>query len=109
MQVLVVSAQNAADYRQLGVATSASTLFRQVGGSIGVSVFGAIFSIRLGHEPADRLPAGARVPTEADPAVVHQLPAAIREPYIDAFAASLHPVFLMVGFSATDGGRAWPS
>ena len=44
MQVLVLAAQNAVDYRLLGVATSGSTLFRQVGGSIGVSVFGAIFT-----------------------------------------------------------------
>jgi hypothetical protein len=44
MQVLVLAAQNAVDYRLLGVATSGATLFRQVGGSIGVSVFGAIFT-----------------------------------------------------------------
>ena len=48
MQVLVLAAQNAVDYRLLGVATSGATLFRQVGGSIGVSVFGAIFTNRLG-------------------------------------------------------------
>src|SRR5205085_450567 len=58
MQVLVLAAQNAVDYRLLGVATSGSTLFRQVGGSIGVSVFGAIFSNKLGHELATRLPRG---------------------------------------------------
>jgi hypothetical protein len=32
MQVLVLATQNAVDYRDLGVATSASTLFRQIGG-----------------------------------------------------------------------------
>ena len=35
MQVLVLAVQNAVDYRYLGVATSGSTLFRQIGGSIG--------------------------------------------------------------------------
>src|SRR6185437_9864560 len=50
MQVLVLAAQNAVDYRLLGVATSGSTLFRQVGGSVGVSLFGAIFANRLAHE-----------------------------------------------------------
>jgi MFS family permease len=94
MQVLVLAAQNAVDYRLLGVATSGSTLFRQIGGSIGVSVFGAIFSNRLGHELADRLPAGVSVPTVADPAVVRDLPPAVHDPYVAAFAASLHPVFL---------------
>jgi hypothetical protein len=94
MQVLVLAAQNAVDYRFLGVATSGSTLFRQVGGSIGVSVFGAIFANKLGHELATRLPRGVHVPTGANPAVVHQLPQAIRRPYVEAFAASLRPVFL---------------
>ena len=47
MQVLVLAAQNAVDYQHLGVATSGSTLFRQVGGSIGVALFGAIFANRL--------------------------------------------------------------
>ena len=59
MQVLVLAAQNAVDYRLIGVATSGSTLFRQVGGSIGVSLFGAIFANRLHVELATRLPAGA--------------------------------------------------
>ncbi len=47
--MLVLAAQNAVDYRLLGVATSGATLFRQVDGSIGVSVFGAIFTNRLGQ------------------------------------------------------------
>ncbi len=94
MQVLVLAAQNAVDYRFLGVATSGSTLFRQVGGSIGVSVFGAIFANKLGHELAARLPQGAHVPTAANPAAVDQLPPAIHRPYIEAFATSLRPVFL---------------
>ena len=95
MQVLVLAAQNAVDYRLLGVATSGSTLFRQVGGSIGVSVFGAIFSNRLGHELAQRAPRGVHVATSASPAVVHQLPPAIHALYVAAVAAALHPVFLI--------------
>jgi EmrB/QacA subfamily drug resistance transporter len=94
MQVLVLAVQNAVDYRLLGVATSGSTLFRQVGGSIGVAVFGAIFANRLGHELAQRLPPDAHVPTAANPAIVRQLPPAIHAPYIASFATSLRPVFL---------------
>src|SRR5438270_13925861 len=84
MQVLILAAQNAVDYRLLGVATSGSTLFRQVGGSIGVSAFGAIFSNRLASELATRLPAGAHIPTAANPAIVKQLPAAVHLPYVSA-------------------------
>jgi MFS family permease len=97
MQVLVLASQNAVEYRLLGVATSGSTLFRQIGGSIGVSVFGAIFANGLAHELARRLPAGAHVSTAASPDVVRHLPAAIHAPYVAAFAAALHPVFLVAG------------
>ena len=94
MQVLVLAVQNAVDYRMLGVATSGSTLFRQVGGSIGVSVFGAIFANRLGDELARRLPPGAHVPAAANPAAVDRLPPAVHAPFVQAFAVSLRPVFL---------------
>jgi Na+/melibiose symporter-like transporter len=80
MQVLVLVTQNAVDYRDLGVATSSATLFRQVGGSIGVSAFGAIFANRLAVELASRLPAGAHIPTAANPAVVRGLAALIHAP-----------------------------
>ena len=89
MQVLVLAAQNAVPYRQLGVATSGSTLFRQVGGSIGVALFGAIFANRLATELADALPPGVEPPAAASPGLVAQLPPAVREDYLDAFAAAL--------------------
>ena len=66
MQVLVLAVQNSVDYRMLGVATSGSTLFRQIGGSIGVAAFGAIFANRLGSEFAARLP-GAQDPGRDEP------------------------------------------
>jgi hypothetical protein len=94
MQVLVLAAQNAVDYRLLGVATSGATLFRQVGGSIGVSVFGAIFTNELGRELTRRLPAGAHAPSHASPAAIEHLPTAIHEVYVAAVAVALHPVFL---------------
>jgi EmrB/QacA subfamily drug resistance transporter len=100
MQVLVLAAQNAVDYRLLGVATSGSTLFRQIGGSIGVAVFGAIFSNRLGHELVQRLPRGMKVPTAADPEVVRHLPAAIHAPYVAAFDAAIRPVFIVAAVVA---------
>ena len=94
MQVLVLAAQNAVDYRLLGVATSGSTLFRQVGGSIGVSLFGVIFANRLAGELAQRLPEGVRAPADPSPAVVEQLPPAIHSVYVAAVSVALHPVFL---------------
>src|SRR5438309_5443982 len=70
MQVLVLAVQNAVDYRNMGVATAGSLLFRQVGGSIGIASFGAIFSNRLHGELASRLPPGVHPPKTVSPAVV---------------------------------------
>ncbi len=94
MQVLVLAAQNAVDHRLLGVATSGASLARQIGGSIGVSVFGAIFTNRLDHEMSQRAPRGVHVPAHTSPALLHQLPAVIRAAYVAAYAAALHPVFI---------------
>jgi len=106
MQVLVLAAQNTVSYRLLGVATSVSTMSRQIGGTIGIAVFGAIFSNRLEHELAVRLP-GAHIPATANPEAVRHLPPAIHDAYVGAVANALHPVFLvaaavmLVGFALT--------
>jgi EmrB/QacA subfamily drug resistance transporter len=94
MQVLVLAVQNAVDPKDLGVATSGSTLFRQVGGSIGVALFGTIFASRLHAELTQRLPAGAQIPKTINPKGIKHLPAAAHHAYEAAFAAALHPVFL---------------
>ncbi len=47
MQTTMLITQNSVSVRDMGVASSAATFFRQIGGSIGVSLFGAIFSSRL--------------------------------------------------------------
>ena len=94
MQVLVLAAQNAVDYRHLGVATSSATLFRSIGGSIGVSVFGAIFATGLAANLAAALPAGTPLPDTSAPAAIQALPGAIRSLYLGAFTAALHPIFV---------------
>jgi EmrB/QacA subfamily drug resistance transporter len=94
MQVLVLAVQNAVDRSMMGVATSGSTLFRQIGGSIGVALFGTIFANRLHIELASRLPPNARIPKTTNPETIRHLPAAARTAFQDAFAAALHPVFL---------------
>ena len=94
MQVLVLAVQNAVDRSMMGVATSGSTLFRQIGGSIGVALFGTIFANRLHIELATRLPPNAQVPKATSPQIIHNLPPAVRTAFQDAFAAALHPVFL---------------
>jgi hypothetical protein len=94
MQVLVLAVQNSVDRSVMGVATSGSTLFRQIGGSIGVALFGSIFANRVHVELVQRLPAGTRVPNAINPAGIQHLPAAAKAAFADGFAAALHPVFL---------------
>src|SRR3954447_15698537 len=94
MQVLVLAVQNAVDYADLGVATSGTTLFRSIGGSVGVSPFGAIFPAGLAAHLAGALPGGATLPTATEPAAIHALPPALRAIYAEAVTAALHPVFV---------------
>jgi EmrB/QacA subfamily drug resistance transporter len=108
MQVLVLAVQNAVDYRDLGVATSGSTLFRSMGGAIGVSLFGAIFSNRLQAELAGAFSSATTVPSAANPAAIDRLPAAIHALYVAAFASAIRPVFLVAaGVSAVAFALTW--
>lgn len=45
--VVTTAVQNAVPRPQLGTATAAGVMFRQIGGSLAVAVFGALFSARL--------------------------------------------------------------
>jgi EmrB/QacA subfamily drug resistance transporter len=94
MQVLVMAVQNAVPYEHLGVATSGATLFRMIGGAIGVSVFGALFAHRFHRELALRLP---EVPglDAVSPRALIQLPPALHATVVDAFARGLRPIFLV--------------
>jgi EmrB/QacA subfamily drug resistance transporter len=108
MQVLVLAAQNAVPYELLGVATSGSTLFRQIGGAIGVSLFGAIFANRLALHLASALPPGVHLPGAANPEVVKHLPPLVHSAYVHSFAQSLRPVFgVAAGISAVAFLLTW--
>ena len=99
MQVLVLAVQNAVPYAQLGVATSAATLFRSIGGSLGTAILGAIFSNRLANELATALPSSPSAEGlssgQINPAQLQALPAAVRDGYIASFTDSLSLVFLI--------------
>src|SRR4029453_17585746 len=79
MQILVLATQNEAPVEDLGVATSTVTFFRSVGGSVGVALFGALFTSRL----ATLL--GGAVPSGMTPEQISLLPAAQRAVLAGAF------------------------
>jgi MFS family permease len=95
MQVLVLAVQNAVQPQVMGVATSATIMFRQIGGSVGIALFGAVFANRLHANLAKLLPPGVHGPRTATPAVVKALPPQVHALYVRAFADSLHPVFIV--------------
>ncbi len=94
MPVLTLAVQNTVEFRHMGVATSGATLFRSIGSSIGVAAFGALFSHGLQSRMLQALPAGTELPPALGPSAVHQLPDAVRDVYLHAFAGSLHVVYL---------------
>jgi hypothetical protein len=49
MQTIVIALQNAVDYHDMGVATSANTFFRSLGSVFGSAIFGAVLNNRLAH------------------------------------------------------------
>jgi EmrB/QacA subfamily drug resistance transporter len=108
MQVLVLAVQNAVEHRVMGVATSGSTLFRQIGGSIGVALFGTIFANRVQVELAQRLPEGTAIPKTLNPAGIRALPPEAHRAFTEGFAAALHPVFYTAaGISLLAFALAW--
>ena len=96
LQTIVVAVQNAVDYRDLGAATSATTFFRQIGGTIGAAVFGAVLSGRLAHHLADQLgaaPSGAAVDAN-NVQSIQALPEAVKGLVLTAFSQAIDEVFL---------------
>ena len=93
MQVLILIVQNAVDYADLGVATSGAALFRSVGGALGTSVMGAVFSNRLAAELKDLFHGAAStvVPSSASisPKMITGLPTEARDLYLRAFTNSM--------------------
>ncbi|RSN60156.1 MFS transporter [Actinomadura sp. WAC 06369] len=97
LQILVIAVQNAVPYGDLGAATSGVTFFRQIGGSFGVAVFGAVFSNTLASNVdaiARDLPPGFDPgAVQGDPTLLDRFPAQVRNEVLHAYADSIDTVF----------------
>jgi hypothetical protein len=92
MQTTMLVVQNSVAQRDVGVASGAATLFRTIGGSIGVSLLGTLFAQQVQSALPDRAggaPAGALTP-----GTLEALPAPLREAYQAAITSGIHQVFL---------------
>jgi len=59
MSNYIVAAQNVMPRREMGIATASMSLFRSIGGTIGVAVMGALVNNQMAREIAANLPLGA--------------------------------------------------
>jgi EmrB/QacA subfamily drug resistance transporter len=99
MQVVVLAVQNSVPVRHLGTATSAAQFFRSIGGTIGVTAFGALMTARLQSEltaaTGDGM-AGRVSELTSGPAAIAQLPDAVRTVVESALANAITWVFALV-------------
>jgi EmrB/QacA subfamily drug resistance transporter len=102
MQTIVTAVQNSVEYRDMGSATSSTTFFRQMGGSVGAAVFGAVLSSRLAHYLVEDLaragirPGAGGPPVEANNVQgIQQLAEPVRHVVLGAFTNALDDVFLV--------------
>ncbi|WP_210508936.1 MDR family MFS transporter [Naasia sp. SYSU D00057] len=100
MQVVVLVVQNSVPAAEIGTATSTNNYFREVGASLGVAIFGTIFTNRLtenltqvfrsaGASAADASGSAATL----DPETLNALPNGVRDGIVAAYAYALAPVF----------------
>ncbi|MFF0834244.1 MULTISPECIES: MDR family MFS transporter [unclassified Streptomyces] len=99
MQITMLVAQNSVEMKDMGVASSSTTLFRTLGSSFGVAVMGALFNHKVQDVMAEKAGAlGSRVTersAQLDAASLAKLPVQAREAYQHAVSAGTHSAFLL--------------
>ncbi|WP_329087010.1 MFS transporter [Actinomadura citrea] len=99
MQNTMLIAQNSVEMKDMGAASGAATLFRTIGGSLGVSILGAIYSSHLTGALTDRLgeQAGESISGsggQLTPALLKRMPVNVRDAVEHAVTSGVHNVFL---------------
>ncbi|HIT75057.1 MAG TPA: MFS transporter [Candidatus Avipropionibacterium avicola] len=101
-QNFLLVVQNTAGPTNMGIATASTQFFRNMGSTIGVTIFGSIMTLQLPKAVANHLPEGADSSTAGgaglgsvlDPSQLEALPAPIAEAIRMGLADALHVVFL---------------
>jgi EmrB/QacA subfamily drug resistance transporter len=98
MQMVSLISTNSVETRDVGVASSARMFFQQMGGSLGVAAFGAIFAHKLTSSlsGAAGSAAGKVSGSSLDPTTVTTLPPGPRELVFSGIAHAVQAVFLWV-------------
>ena len=95
MQITSLIVQNSVPQRDMGVASSSRAFFQQIGGSLGVSLFGVIFVKRFAEVMAVRLPGQHVVggSQTLNPATINSLPPTVREAAFQSISHAIVGVF----------------
>jgi len=94
MQTLTIASQNAVGPRDMGVATSSATFFRQIGGTLGVAVLFSVLFTRIPDTLAERF---------ADSSLIRPLRAAIADPTVLADPDN-RPILELLQSAQSGGG-----
>jgi EmrB/QacA subfamily drug resistance transporter len=97
MQNTMLVTQNSVEMRDMGAASGSVTLFRTVGGSLGVALLGSIYTSRLNGALVEHLgPKAGHALTSGGihvtPAALHTLPAAVRDAFKIGVTSGLHGI-----------------
>lgn len=101
--VVTTAVQNAVPRQQMGTATAAGLMFRQVGGSIAVALFGAIFASRMATAMGGQQIEGLGNVAELGPRMLAALPADAQATIGTAVSQALHPVYWIATALALTG------
>jgi EmrB/QacA subfamily drug resistance transporter len=115
MQTSMLIAQNSVDIKDMGAGSGAATFFRSIGGSFGISMFGAIFINRLTSALSDRFGARAAEQLTAgggggglDPRAMASVSPQVRLGAMTSLADSIAGVFMWaIPFAAAVAVLAW--
>jgi EmrB/QacA subfamily drug resistance transporter len=105
MQTTALIAQNSVTIRDLGAATGASMFVRNLGGSLGVAILGAIFASQVTSTMNDAGVTGVDVESTGGltPAVLQTLPAAAQEVVKQAITDGTQAIFLFAAIITVGG------
>jgi EmrB/QacA subfamily drug resistance transporter len=115
MQILILIVQNSSSVHDLGSSTAAANYFRQIGGTVGSGLVGALFASRLEDKIKQLLPPSALAHMGSSgslqaltPKALDALPPQIKDALVTAYAYALPPIFLyLVPVMAVGFVLAW--
>ncbi|MBT2212968.1 MDR family MFS transporter [Actinomadura sp. NEAU-AAG7] len=109
MQTTLLVSLHSVERADLGVGSSTATLARTIGGSVGVSIVGALFAGRVRDIMAERgYAAATEGSAQLDAAGLRTLPAGVRDAYRHAVAGGVHQGFLVAtGVGVLAFALAW--